>query len=288
MYCHNQLLHHPLVSPVNAATLAGLPPLYIVRFRALSTRPYCTSALVLIERAKCHSAAAVRNSFATRSWFVEVRVACPRMKIADLKDLARSTSRTKLQIRLRTHLRPGFSKSTRRKELNSTTSTRRLGSSCKSLTAVAMLRPLCRSRAWPNTCVGESAAFLRLLRQRQADLSGSHRCFVAPQTLVSHSSRKRSSARQKNRLAIARQTVTQRTVLQTEPTAGQRRLTRRRSTFLSRTIPTARVRPRRLSRPSRPIRKKLLQGQRSLSESARPATSRRSRTTGRTTAVRRT
>ncbi|GAA5976699.1 hypothetical protein JCM10908_005600 [Rhodotorula pacifica] len=29
MYCHNQLLNHPLVSPVNAGSLGGLPPLYI-------------------------------------------------------------------------------------------------------------------------------------------------------------------------------------------------------------------------------------------------------------------
>ncbi|GAA6018270.1 hypothetical protein JCM8202_001312 [Rhodotorula sphaerocarpa] len=29
MYCHNRLLNHPLVSPVNAGSLGGLPPLYI-------------------------------------------------------------------------------------------------------------------------------------------------------------------------------------------------------------------------------------------------------------------
>lgn len=29
MYCHNQLLNHPLISPVNAGSLGGLPPLYI-------------------------------------------------------------------------------------------------------------------------------------------------------------------------------------------------------------------------------------------------------------------
>jgi len=39
MYCHNLLLDHPFVSPVNQGSLGGLPPLYIVRRRFLFPRP---------------------------------------------------------------------------------------------------------------------------------------------------------------------------------------------------------------------------------------------------------
>lgn len=51
MYCHNQLLNHPLVSPVNAGSLGGLPPLYIVSAFASLEVDHCltyhTTATVL-------------------------------------------------------------------------------------------------------------------------------------------------------------------------------------------------------------------------------------------------
>ena len=51
MYCHNQLLNHPLVSPVNAGSLGGLPPLYIVS--AILSLCFMSTFLTVYQSSQC-------------------------------------------------------------------------------------------------------------------------------------------------------------------------------------------------------------------------------------------
>lgn len=146
MYCHNQLLNHPLISPVNAGSLGGLPPLYIVS--AISSL-HCMKAFLT-----------ANSSIAVLRWIG----ASPRRNYGEahlspdfrnhyerLTNCPYSISLTKPRTPSPTRRRRGFSKTTRRRRRSWRRITLRPRFSCKSLMADATLRLLSPLQVWPNT-----------------------------------------------------------------------------------------------------------------------------------------